>query len=447
MKTSARIFSKIQARIHSEEFKKKYRLSQKAFIRKCALSFSFLVVFIINQIKRSNASEINQTVYFLNNVKIFTKSALSKARLKLSPDAFIELNEILIDEFYEKKSNHKLFLNFNVFVIDGSKIQLPEGNHLEEKFGSSSNQNGPNMNMAQCSQLVDAINGLIINSLIYQNKKSERDLADIHIHEFLKKREKIKNLWNTIILFDRGYPSLSLILKLFHNRIDFLMRSSVAFLKEIKDFVNSGRKDGIIEIDTKRLHEKEREKLLKECQGIIINKKIKIRVIVVVLKTGEKEILLTSLFDEKKYKYKKFKEFYSLRWGAETIYGFEKIRWELENFSGKSSISIKQDFYASILNFNMTVVLALEAKKELDQSGEVKHRKYKYEINYSIALSYMKNKFMSALLNISTNPNDFCFEVKTLMKKNLEPIRFGRSFPHKRKHKGKRFPTNTRKII
>jgi hypothetical protein len=184
---------------------------------------------------------------------------------------------------------------------------------------------------------------------------------------------------------------------------------------------------------------------LKECPGFDLSKEILVRIVVVILDTGEKEVLLTSLLDSKKYKYKEFKKFYFIRWGIETNFGFEKIRSEIENFSGKSQIAVEQDFHATILHINMTTVLALESKKELDKSQEIKQRKYKYEINYSISLAYMKNRFMCALLDLDITPKEFCSEIKALMRKNLEPIRPGRQF--ERKYHNKRYPTNTRAVI
>ena len=103
MKTSEQIFAKIREKILSEEFKLRHRLSEKAFIRNCVLNFKFLLTFILNQLKKSNAAEIDTSNNFLKRIKSFTKSALSKARLKLSPKAFIELNDVLTEEFYKKK--------------------------------------------------------------------------------------------------------------------------------------------------------------------------------------------------------------------------------------------------------------------------------------------------------------------------------------------------------
>lgn len=447
MKTSERIFSKIRELIHSKDFKLKHRLTEKAFLRKCILSFPFLVTFIINRLKKSNAAEIDSSNTFLNRIKNFTKSALSKARLKLSPNAFIELNDVVIKEFYDKKVNIKCFFCFTVLGIDGSKFQLPESCQLKLRYGGASNQTDISMNMAQGSQLVDVINGIVLHALLSPYTTCERILANNHINAFISKRKEITNLANSIILFDRGYPSIFLIAKLHYNNIEYLMRSGKGFLKLINDFVSSGKIDGIIEINLKKIPKSDREEILRECHGLDLNKKILVRVIVVILSTGEKEILLTSLFDKKKYNYKKFKEFYSLRWGAETIYGLEKIRWEIENFSGKSQIAVEQDYFATILNFNMTTVLALEAKKELDKSKDIEHREYEYEINYSIALAYMKNRFMRALFKPDIKPKNFCLEIKALMKKNLEPKRPGRKFEHKRKYHRKRFPTNMRAVI
>lgn len=447
MKTSEQIFAKIQEKIHSEEFKLKHRLSEKAFIRNCVLNFTFLLSFILNQLKKSNAAEIDTTNNFLKKEKSFTKSALSKARLKLSPKSFIELNDVLIEEFYKRKSNLKYFFGFKVLAVDGSKFQLTESNELKSIYECPSNQSGDNMNMALSSQLVDVVNGIVVHALISPYKTSERELADKHIEAFVVKRTEIPNLATSIFLFDRGYPGILLIAKLFYNNINYLMRSGKGFLKEINDFVDSGKKDGVIKINLKRITKLEREELLIKFPGINLNKEILVRIIVVVLDTGENEVLLTSLLDSKKYKCKKFKKFYFMRWGIETNYGLEKIRAEIENFSGKSQIVIEQDFHASILHINMTTVLALEAKLELDKSQKIKHRKFKYEINYSIALAYMKNRFIRALLNLDITPKNFCTEIKALMMKNLEAIRPGRQFKHKCKYPNKRFPINTRAVI
>lgn len=281
MKKSECIFALLRDRIYSEEFKNKHKISEKAFIRNCILNFQFIVLFILNQIKKSNAAEIDSSNTFLENVKKFTKSALSKARLKLSPKAFIELNNLLTEEFYRNKSTVKHFFNFIVFAIDGSKLQLPESDELISKYGSSSNQNGHTGTMALFSQCVDVINGIVFHAVLSPFKTSEKDLAIQHINEYIIKRNTFKCLMDGIILFDRGYPGLLLISKLFYNNIHFLMRYNTFFIKEVKEFVASGKKDGIVKIGLKRLSKLDREEILKECPGFNLNQKMLLRVVIV----------------------------------------------------------------------------------------------------------------------------------------------------------------------
>ena len=241
------------------------------------------------------------------------------------------------------------------------------------------------MVMSLVSQFVDVLSGIVLHALICPFNASERDLAITHVNYFISSRKNISCLSNSILLFDRGYPSVLLFSKLIYNNIHFLMRCNTAFLKEINDFVNSGKKDGIVKINLKKRSKADRDQILAECPGLDLNSKITIRVIIVVLNTGAIEIFLTSLLDKKKYFYGKFKQFYFLRWGIETKYGIEKVRAEIENFSGKSQIAVEQDFHAALLNINMTTILSLEAKKELDKEPNIKKRKYEYDINNSIA--------------------------------------------------------------
>ena len=72
------------------------------------------------------------------------------------------------------------------------------------------------------------------------------------------------------------------------------------------------------------------------------------RLIKIVLESGEKEILCTSLTDTEKYQYKEFDSLYHYRWNEEGAYKLLKSRIEMENFSGKTAKAVKQDFHAKV---------------------------------------------------------------------------------------------------
>jgi hypothetical protein len=61
--------------------------------------------------------------------------------------------------------------------------------------------------------------------------------------------------------------------------------------------------------------------------------------------------------DPVEYEASLFKALYHLRWGIEENYKRLKQWVEIENFSGKSALSVKQDFYAKIIASNLTSLM------------------------------------------------------------------------------------------
>src|SRR3954468_23899936 len=82
-----------------------------------------------------------------------------------------------------------------------------------------------------------------------------------------------------------------------------------------------------------------------------------------------------------------FAELYHLRWAQEESYKRFKCRVEVENWSGKSALSIFQDFQAKVLALNL--VLASTAQKIVDdRRRDDSHPK---QVNLTHALCAMKD--------------------------------------------------------
>ena len=79
---------------------------------------------------------------------------------------------------------------------------------------------------------------------------------------------------------------------------------------------------------------------------------LKLRLLTIELDNGQKEFLLTNLFD-KRFDLDDFKELYRLRWGIETNYNTLKNRLNIENYTGKRRITIEQDIYSQFLRYNI----------------------------------------------------------------------------------------------
>ena len=67
-----------------------------------------------------------------------------------------------------------------------------------------------------------------------------------------------------------------------------------------------------------------------------------------ILDIGKIEVLCTSLLVQEKYPIDDFEEQYHYRRNEEEIYKLLSRRVELEQFSGKTALAVKQDFYAKI---------------------------------------------------------------------------------------------------
>ena len=119
---------------------------------------------------------------------------------------------------------------------------------------------------------------------------------------------------------------------------------------------------------------------------------LRVRFVRVMLKTGEPEILVTSLLDDG-ITTDDFKELYNLRWGIETYYHTLKSHLTLENFTGKTSESVKQDFYAMVFLSGLESVLVAEAQDVLDTKNCV----HQQRVNRAVSFNVLKNNVMQLL--------------------------------------------------
>lgn len=158
---------------------------------------------------------------------------------------------------------------------------------------------------------------------------------------------------------------------------------------------------------------------------------IKLRLIRVEL-DNEVEVLITNLMDSDQYPVGLFKSLYHLRWGVEENYKRLKQWVEIENFSGKSALSVQQDFHAKIVATNLTALMAMAAQKTI--TTNTKHHKLKYQINFAQALSKMKHRIVHLVLNAHDDIKLFIERTIRYVSKTIEAVREGRSTPRRLKN-------------
>jgi IS4 transposase len=96
-------------------------------------------------------------------------------------------------------------------------------------------------------------------------------------------------------------------------------------------------------------------------------KQFNLRVTKIILNTGKEEWLISSLSIDN-FSTKDLKELYNLRWKIETSYDTLKNSLEIEKITAKKKLTIEQDFYSQIINYNLSKIIIKDTKKDMNKN-------------------------------------------------------------------------------
>jgi len=364
-------------------------------------------------------------------IREVTKGALSQARAKLNEWAFIRLNEVTVNTFYEE-AEYYVWHGMRTLAVDGTRLLLPNHPSVIEEFGQ--HNFGPKADsprsMALASMLYDVLNQITIDAQIAPYSESEGDLLSKHL-------DKIKE--GDLLLLDRGYPCFWLLFMLKARGIEFCVRLKDNWWLKVKEFAESDEKERIV---TFSLPKKDRSKLA--AYPHMQNTTITCRLIKVESEKGIKEILCTSLTDAEKYLHEEFESLYHYRWNEEEAYKLLKSRIELEDFSSKTARGVKQDFHSKA--FLMTLCAAYAHPIEERVTAEYKadaNRKHDQKINRTNALSMTLDILISMFVRKDYKKSLEAFDAN--VSETREIIRPGRVVKRKRRQK-KTFSMNYKRL-
>jgi hypothetical protein len=272
-----------------------------------------------------------------------------------------------------------------VLAIDGSKLVLPDTVAIREEFGTIAWTNGKTAEVqgerpyALASVLYDVLNRVALDATLGHAKAYEIDLAVNHLGH---------TRTGDLLTLDRNYPSYRMLAELSHLRRDFVIRCSTASFAEARRMLKGEGEASQIVTLTPCAGQ------LPAIRGLGLPLSLTIRFVRVLLKTGEYEVLVTSLLDGNLYPTEGFLELYHLRWGIETFYGLLKTRLELENFTGTGVEAVRQDFHASVYLSGLESLLTGTAQAMLD----TKDTKYPQTVNRAVSFNAIKNLALDLLL-------------------------------------------------
>lgn len=357
------------------------------------------------------------------SIRKITKGGFSQSRKNLSPEAFLELNDVICNDFY-KEVDYLGYHGHRLVAVDGTFLNLPNHKTIQEEFGSRGMGRGKlkNVNKSMCllSMLYDPVNYMTLDVQTGPTDGSELELLLKH----LSKTQK-----GDIMLLDRGYPARYLFSVLQSKGVDFVVRMKPNWVP-VKEFIKSRKQD--VEV-TLEVPDGDYERYKQ--QFPLMKKKIKCRMVKVLADDGKLQILCTSLLDTAKYKLKEIEELYRIRWGIEEGYKMYKARVQVEAFSGKTATAVKQDIYAKAMMMSLCAALAFPIEERVikeynaeKKKGRIKHGR---KINRTYAHWLTKGALIAMFIKQKVKEALSFFDTQS--KANTEIIRPGRRSLRKKK--------------
>ena len=330
-----------------------YQKSHNDFSRKRSLPFPKLITFILHLAASgtNRGIDIKSGHFFKNarrsglwpDAKAVHHTSVSKARKKVPWQVFQDIQSQAIQLAYDlwpKNDITYLWHGMSVFAADGSKYNLPATVEIRDKFDSESGlHNNGKGHYPQClvSTLYDVFRRLPVARTVVGINGSERD-------EMKKLLPYVPP--NSVWMFDRGYPSYETIHHLnaaYRGYYLFRCPASSTF-PAVETFIKTGAREDIIWLMPS--HKFKNKVSLSDRAKL---KPVKLRAIRLKSPDGTLSVLLTNLFNKKKYSRDEIINLYFRRWEVETYYRDEKVTMEIEKFHSKTENGILQELYAAMI--------------------------------------------------------------------------------------------------
>lgn len=386
--------------------------------RKVSVELIFLFMFAFKGKSYKNELEcFYQDISIPKNVSTW---GFIKQRIKFNPEAIKEMNKDYLIDYYDKSHKDKKIKDYYILAGDGSDVVVPSTKENKEIFGYRKDGNRQPA-MAKVSVMYDCINKMILDIQLETYKFSEIELVNRHLkitREILKDKK-------IIYIFDRGYPSIRLILDLIDHNEKFIFRLKSTDFKKEKKLIKSN--DEWVNIIYDRARANQFRSDFEFMERLLQLKQIPLRFVQVPIKTNDvqmiEEILLTNL-DTNEFSLHDLKELYHLRWEVETSYRELKSKQKLEEFSGTKPQIIVQDIYINVFVFNFIHDIITEIK-------DIPQEKYKYKmkINTNYAIGMIKTNFLKIFMEKRIRKrNKLIIELIDKISRNLVPIRNKRNY-------------------
>ncbi len=313
-----------------------------------------MVGILLTTLQRSLQVELDQffSHWPLPNGRLAHDDAFRMARKKLKPSVFVDLNQHLLAQ---APSAGRRWHGWRVVAADSTTLYLPTTHPdtiAATQFNHYHDGAGGIYSLARAAALLDVASGMFLAADIESDARGEREMLLPQLTDLQS---------DDLLVLDRGYPAHWLFALLLQQQRAFCIRVKLDYSSQVSDFVRSGLESAVITCQPQMHHAGFTEHKLPLTP-------FRLRLVRVVLPSGQIEVLATSLLDEVQYPASVFGQLYQQRWRIEEAFRHIKCRLKLERFGGETPLAIRQEFHATILLHNLATLAGLEALQSLPES-------------------------------------------------------------------------------
>ena len=388
------------------------------FTRQRLLSFGGLCLVILRGHKLSFQNALNKVFHALSDLfGVPTPSAYSHARQKLKPEVFTHLNRSLWTGFYqlaEADDEVQRWRGHRLLGTDGTFLTLPDTPETRAKYTVQTNQHaGADCVQALCCVLYDLRNELGLRLHLSARQGEVRTLRD--------------SLWRAtqpgdVLVLDRAYADYSLLAYAQAQRRHLIVRLPRGRFAECEAFWASSLPEQIVTLALP--HTPTTRAFVAQHH---LPSHLRVRLVRVLLSSGEVEVLLTTLCDAQAYPAHDFKQVYGERWGEETFFDRFKNIFEVERFSGTSVAAVEQDVHGVFFLMTLESILTQPEQAALAQRGAARQTKFVPQVNRVESYVALLDRVVLLLLSPQDEATVLA-ELHHLFGKNPTLLRPGRQY-------------------
>jgi hypothetical protein len=364
------IIRRLKRELMSAAIRERFRVKATDFTRERVLTWPTVIVVMLRGQKVSLQTAVNKFFSAVGDVwRVVTASAYRQARQKVQPEVFVHLNAVMCEEYYARYGADQevvLWHGQRVLGVEGSYLNLPDTEETRGEFSVQTNQHpGGEQVQALALVLYDLRNAVGLSAALGPKQAEKNLLFTTHL---------AATQAGDVLVCDRAYADYSVMATVVARQCHFVIRFPRQSFTTVNAFWAALAQERVV---TLAVTSKARAYVAEQQ----LPTTLRVRLVKVVLASGEVEVLGTDLLDAQTYPAAEFKAVYGWRWQHETYHDRIKNIFEVERFSGKSAQAIKQDFYGVIFLATLESILSKPAQAVLTAQGVARECRYAPQVN------------------------------------------------------------------